>query len=88
MKISPRKKNERQRFFRKSQKCVECGKSVEDGYHFVPAERLWICTGRRIRTTIADLCKCSLRERLVGDGCDVCNPELAADLAKEQKEGA
>jgi hypothetical protein len=26
-------------------------------------------------------CECSLRTKLVGDGCDVCNPELAKELA-------
>jgi hypothetical protein len=26
-------------------------------------------------------CLCSLRERLVGDGCHICNPEFAAELS-------
>jgi len=30
----------------------------------------------------APVCRCSLRGRLVGDGCSVCNPELAADMAE------
>lgn len=26
-------------------------------------------------------CKCDLRTKLVGDGCQYCNPELAAQIA-------
>jgi hypothetical protein len=28
-------------------------------------------------------CKCSLRTRLAGDGCEVCNPKLAAELRQQ-----
>ena len=28
-------------------------------------------------------CKCTLRGALVGDGCEVCNPQLAKDIADE-----
>lgn len=28
-------------------------------------------------------CECSLRTRVVGDGCAVCNPALAAELEAE-----
>ena len=33
-------------------------------------------------------CKCNLRTRLVGDGCEVCNPKLAAELAQQVQEPA
>lgn len=29
------------------------------------------------------ICNCDLRTKLVGDGCDVCNPEYAARITKE-----
>jgi len=28
-------------------------------------------------------CNCDLRTKLVGDGCEVCNPKLAAELSAE-----
>lgn len=28
-------------------------------------------------------CKCNLKTKLVGDGCSVCNPELAAEYRKD-----
>ena len=31
------------------------------------------------------LCKCDMRTRLVGDGCEFCNPQLADELAKGQR---
>jgi hypothetical protein len=33
----------------------------------------------------AQRCQCSLRTKLVGDGCDICNPELAQELAAEDE---
>lgn len=29
-------------------------------------------------------CKCDLRTRLVGDGCEQCNPQMTIDLLEEQ----
>lgn len=30
-------------------------------------------------------CGCDLRTRLVGDGCPICNPELAAEIEAENE---
>lgn len=29
-------------------------------------------------------CKCNIREKLVGDGCEVCNPIKALEYAKDK----
>ena len=31
-------------------------------------------------------CKCTLSQSLVGDGCDICNPTLALEYAREEIE--
>lgn len=36
----------------------------------------------------SDKCNCGLATRLVGDGCQYCNPQLAIGLLKEQLEDA
>ena len=32
---------------------------------------------------MATECNCSMRTQLVGDGCEVCNPEMAAEIQQE-----
>jgi len=50
------------------------------------------CNPAAIRELLAEmdrlrelLCKCDMKTRLVGDGCEFCNPQLAEELAKEQR---
>ena len=50
------------------------------------------CNPAAIRELLAEmdrlrglLCQCDMRTRLVGDGCEFCNPQLAAELAKERR---
>lgn len=31
-------------------------------------------------------CYCTFSQRMVGDGCDLCNPELAEEIRKEAAE--
>ena len=32
-------------------------------------------------------CFCSLREKSLGDGCQICNPEMALEVANDRIEG-
>lgn len=36
-----------------------------------------------MKTSIERECKSTFAQRAVGDGCDVCNPELAAEIERE-----
>lgn len=60
-------------------KCTICGRIGSVGR----------CCGDETREPIDAAppreCKCDLRAKLVGDGCDVCNPEYAADHAAEEQ---
>lgn len=33
-------------------------------------------------------CKCNLRTRLVGDGCEICNPEMVIEILRDRLEEA
>lgn len=33
--------------------------------------------------TAKTTCQCTLAQRVTGDGCEICNPELAAELYEE-----
>ena len=38
---------------------------------------------RPVGRVVGRLCSCSWREQRVGDGCEVCNPALALEYAKQ-----
>ena len=35
---------------------------------------------KSVRLKLPVHCKCSLRDKILGDGCSICNPELTAEL--------
>lgn len=55
--------------------------------------RLYVQTGMNYVQEAGDeierlrqlLCKCNMRTRMVGDGCEFCNPQLAEELEKERR---
>ena len=62
----------------KDRKLVDCPGEWEPGCDLGANEK---------HTQVAE-CKCSFRVRMVGDGCAVCNPELALEYAREKNEGS
>lgn len=64
-----------------------CGIGIVDqvyGHDVIRRNSVIDLIDRRIAEGKAE-CKCDLRTRLVGDGCAVCNPKLAAELEEEGK---
>ena len=44
--------------------------------------KLYQCTYKQTKK----ICKCSLRTRVIGDGCEVCNPKLAAEIKEDNQQ--
>lgn len=52
-------------------------------------QRNWVTPlmnhARDLECKLAEVCQCSMRTKLVGDGCEVCNPKLAKELSADDK---
>jgi hypothetical protein len=75
----------------KKKRCKHCGanlvpKAARPTLGFVDLHRLDMPLAETVERTKAE-CRCSLRIKLVGDGCAICNPELWKDLLRHEDKG-
>ena len=63
--------------------CKICGIRLDelDDFYCYECEK-WQ-TGSDVENMLK--CKCNIRKKLVGDGCQICNPEMAKQVEEENK---